>query len=363
MTTDDQPSSASDVTSEACAWIAQLETGELTEQDLAAFREWVERSPRHFAEVRRLARLSGDINVLSEMSGPLREAADRRRPLLRSRSGTAAPVLRGVVAAAVAAFAVIAVVMFATQRAQLGAERPYMIATAVGELQEAALSDGSNVNLSTDSLIEVDFDRTQRRVRLLQGEAYFDVAHNPDRPFVVYAGDMYVTAVGTAFAVRLTNDDLVVTVSEGRVSLDEAPSDIGSPAQNSEASASRPAAEASSPPAPRAFLDAGQQIKISSGAEDLAVRDISERELTRAMSWRTGYLEFDGTPLGDVAQEMGRYNGIDIEIADDALRTQTFGGIFRIGETEALFDALELSFDVEVIHVSDDHVLLRRAPS
>lgn len=90
----------SDITSEACAWIAQLETGALTPQDLSAFREWVGRSPRHAAEIRRIARLAEDMNVLAGMGEPLRAAIESYRPLLaaerrrrRHRSWLAAAAL------------------------------------------------------------------------------------------------------------------------------------------------------------------------------------------------------------------------------------------------------------------------------
>lgn len=350
---------APDLTAEACAWIAQLETGELSREDLAAFREWIKRSPRHYAEIRRLAYLSGEVNILAGMAGPLRDAALRGAPLLRRKSvspwltwGAAALAMLALVFAGAASF---------LTRAVKDAPGPYLIATEIGEVREAAFSDGSDVKLNTDSEIEVDFDKGRRRIRLLRGEAYFEVAHDPERPFTVYAGDKLVTAVGTAFAVRWTDDDLIVTVSEGKVSFDEAIAPQLSESVNVEPFEADEANVAALAPAPRRLIEAGQRLAVSGSAAHPVVNAISARDMSRELSWRSGLLDFEKAPLRDVVREMERYTTLDIEIVDDELKELKFGGIFRTGETDAFFEALELSFDVKVVRIGSDRVLLRRA--
>jgi transmembrane sensor len=352
---------APDLTSEACAWLAQLETGALSTEDLAAFREWIKRSPRHHTEITRLARLSHEINVLADMAGPLRDAAGRRAPVLRRRAAGRSLGGRRAWPAAIAAtlaVAIAAALLLITPSPRESAE-PYLIATAIGETQDVALTDGSHVKVNTASQIEVDFDRGRRRVRLLKGEAFFEVAHDPDRPFAVYAGDKLVTAVGTAFAVRWTDNDLVVTVSEGRV--------VFSAAAESGASKSAAFRQATGPepaqarPAPTTLLQAGQRLAMSDAASGEAVENISQRELSRELAWRSGLLDFENAPLGEVVQEMQRYTRLKIDITEDGLGDLKFGGVFRAGETEAFFDALELSFGVEVVRLSDDRVLLQSA--
>lgn len=353
MTSDIPSRPPSDLTAEASAWIAQLEMGDLSPEDLVAFREWVNRSPRHYEEIHRLARIWGEVNVLTEMAGPLKDAAAGRSDVLgararRRRIGPAA-------AAALAALAVVIYAFFYRDRPH----QPYLIATTVGGFNEAVLPDGSGVELNTDSKLEIDYDDAQRRVRLLRGEAFFDVARNPQRPFVVYAGDDVVRAVGTAFVVRYTDDDLTVTVSDGSVEVSSAP--IVEPGASV-----RPPPDAQNPPAspPRRagkILEAGQRLAIVDGDENGVVREISGRSLQRELSWREGLLEFSDTPLAEVVREMNRYTEFDIEIADPSLKTLTFGGIFRTGETAALFDALELSFGVRVEYVDDRRVRLRLA--
>ncbi|MGE0410023.1 MAG: FecR family protein, partial [Amphiplicatus sp.] len=336
---------------------AQLETGDLSIEDRAAFREWIKRSPRHYREIIRLARLSGEINVISEMAGPLKAAAEslapiarpQARPLLASRRRGA--VLAGLALALVVGTAII------MGRAFLF-NGPYVIATAIGGYGERILPDGSVVKLNTASQIEVDYSQTERRVRLLKGEAFFDVAHNADHPFLVYAGDKMVRAVGTAFAVRWTDGDLFVTVAEGRVEYGVARSSPDG-ARDGGAALAKIQSPDEGTAAPLA-LDAGHVLTVQSGVGGREIKDLSAQDLNRQLSWRSGVLDFTDKPLIDVVHEMSRYTELKIEIADPALRDLKLSGVFRTGETSELFDALTLSFDVEVEQVNKKLVRLRR---
>lgn len=348
----DLPSDSPGLTAEASAWIAQLETGALSTEDLAAFREWVNRSPRHYTEVRRLACLSREVNAIAHMAGPLKEAAARRKPILKER----APARVLFAALAALAFCVIAGGLFLVDQFG-GRSAPYLMTTGIGEFKEVELPDRSTLHLNTDSQVEVDFNSTQRRVRLLKGEVFFDVAHNPARPFVVYAGDKHVTAVGTAFAVRWTENDLIVTVSEGRVAVSTGPDDHSPPIGDEPSSSG----SAEHFPSPDALVEAGQRLALPASAGTKVIKAVSARELTRELAWRLGLLEFENAPLADVVREMERYTTLDIEILDEDLKDLKFGGIFRIGETDAFFEALELSFGVKVVRLQNDRVLLKRA--
>ena len=251
---------------------------------------------------------------------------------------------------------------FVTLKGAFGpAEAPYIVATTVGGLEERTLSDGTVVKLNTDSQIEVDFDSKQRRVRLLKGEAFFQVAHNSDWPFLVTAGDKTVKAVGTAFAVRWTDGDLSVTVSEGRVAFAPAvaapvpvvivPRGPGAePEPLTKISAEAPL-----------FLDAGQKLSLVNEGAPTLVAAVSPREITSELSWREGLLDFSERPLNEIVGEVNRYTNVRIEITDPELSQMKFGGIFRTGEIEPLLDALELSADVEVERVSDTYVRIHRA--
>ncbi|MGF1543049.1 MAG: FecR domain-containing protein [Parvularculaceae bacterium] len=364
-----------DVTGEACAWIAQIETGDMTHEDYTAFREWMQRSPSHVAEIKRLARLSSELNVLTQMAGPLEDAVAQfreivARPRAPIRRRAAVLVFIAAILAALAAGAVANRVLSEKNRP------PTIIATAVGDYREAPLPDGSTVHLNSDSRIEVAFNRERRAVRLIQGEGHFTVRRDPARAFVVTAGDNVVTAVGTAFAVRLykAGDDFEVTVTEGRVAVASAvDATRAAPATSPPQAGARPLAaplrDAARDPEPGneaqvVVLKAGQNIRVTSLAREAPITEMTDRELQRKLSWQEGLFDFSNTPLVDVVDEISRHTDIRFEIVDPELSRLKFGGVFRTGEIDALLNALETSFDVDVEHVGDRRVRLslRREP-
>src|SRR5258707_4032605 len=97
--------------------------------------------------------------------------------------------------------------------------------TQIGALATVPLSDGSKVTLNTDSQIHVELNPTMRRVKLDQGEAFFEVSKDGARPFVVEIADKRVIAVGTQFSVVRDNNDIRVFVTEGRVWIDRRTAD------------------------------------------------------------------------------------------------------------------------------------------
>ncbi|MEJ1963522.1 MAG: FecR domain-containing protein [Gammaproteobacteria bacterium] len=92
--------------------------------------------------------------------------------------------------------------------------------TPVGGLASVPMEDGSRITLNTDSQIRVDLTVKERRVELQQGEAFFEVAHDASRPFIVRAGNKRVIAVGTRFSVRREANDVRVVVTEGKVRVE-----------------------------------------------------------------------------------------------------------------------------------------------
>ena len=342
-----------DITGEACAWIAQLETGELTRADRAAFREWIQRSPQHTNEIKRLAALSADLNVLTEMADPIERAAAHYLPVLRRRKRRV-PARSMLVAAGLATAAVVV----ATRGFLAGPAielQQASFATAVGEQREIQLVDGTGILLNTDSELRVDYTREVRRVELVNGEAYFDVRPNAVRTFLVEANGRLVRAVGTEFAVKVLKSDFSVTVVEGRVEL----TGIDGASSRSDGvigQVGQPETRGAS-----VMVDAGQRFRLASAGAVAEVVVQSPREMQRALSWQEGIHDFSETPLEDVIREVNRYSPLKVEIADPALRSIEFGGIFRIGDMQPLLHALETSYGVNVQHLGANRVLLTRA--
>ena len=335
------------VEAEACAWIAQLDGDQPpSPADAAALREWINRSPLHCAELERLSELWGDINILTELAVPLDKLQGNQIKV--SSSWIFAPIVARSRAVAMATMLVVGFAVGITLWVQSERGEPINIvySTEVGEQRLATLPDGSKIQLNTDSQIEVDYNHERRKIRLLRGQAHFDVARNPNRPFVVYAGTGRVRALGTAFAVRLRGTDIEVTVTEGRVALESV--------DNAAAGSGSKNVQFPEPAIELAVLYAGQSTTFNNDVD--VIRSIEQAEMARKLSWRDGMLVFSGESLEFVVEEVSRYTPISIEFTDPELRDLRIGGYFKVGETEALFEALESNFGVQVNRISDDVV-------
>lgn len=365
MSVNDINTDARDIRMEACTWMAQLETGDMKAADVDAFREWVRRSPRHAREIQRLAALSSSLNVLTDMAGPMQEAARQRRDAVSSATSTRwrRPL---ALAAGVAAIFVLATSLYITQ-AGPGDRAPWSgeWVTAVGEYREEVLPDGSTIDLNTDSRVQVVYTEQGREVKLDQGEALFTVAHDPDRPFTVTAGDRAVTAVGTAFVIRKEVDRFAVTVTEGRVRLQTVATDAGPGTTVTGASVQGATSPAS---AESVTLQKGERFVqaddgTGQGGGIPVLETVSAADLRRELAWKEGFLGFTNTELGQVIREVSRHTTLKIEIPDPDLRSLRFGGVFRTGDTKPLFDALEAAFDIRAVYITENTVMLTRAES
>ena len=329
---------------EAAAWLAQLETGEMDSPDLAALREWMGRSHRHVAEVRRLAELSASMNVMNDFAGPLEEAAATFEPVVRQRSGMMLYPALGV------AMLFVAVLILFTQFNQGEPERS--LVTRVGEYAEHTLADGSHISLNTDTRLEIAFTAQVREITLLAGEALFTVAKDPDRPFVVNAGSRRITAVGTAFVVRLGDEDVEVSVTEGVVAVSSITiraADVG------------PSVDSAEPIQLREKQTLKLRVNENEKALQPDIRPISDNDLRHKLAWREGLLYFYRSPLTEVVSEVSRHTGMRISILDPELQQREFDGLFRVGETELLLEALSIHGDIRMTRVGTDTVLLSRA--
>jgi len=326
------------IEAEACAWIAQFDGSPPSAQDRAAFREWIKRSPQHAAEIRRLSALWSDLNILTELAVPppaIATAVSRRfRPVRTTVLATLGVLVVGI-----------ATLYWHRLGGPLHSATQIAYVTKVGEQKPVTLADKSHVLLNTDSRLQVDYSPALREVQLLQGEAYFEVSHDVSRPFVVYAGGDAIRAVGTAFTVKVKKHDVEVVVTEGIVEL----STVGAPGAAVSKTLLRPAT-------PLAEIKAGQKAAIDQSIE--SIQPVAPQEIQRELSWRSGILTFSGDPLQQVVDEVSRYSPVTIVISDPRIRDTRIGGRFKIGDTEAMLEALQTSFGVHVERVGSDLVYL-----
>jgi transmembrane sensor len=215
------------------------------------------------------------------------------------------------------------------------------LATPVGEQRSIILSDGTHLDLAPDSLVSTRFTLTKRDIQLQRGQAFFAVAHNALRPFIVHVGSLTVTAIGTAFDVRVGPSSTVVTVSEGRVGV--------SPGVDESAHGSGAQGETTI----RASM--GERVTFSKSAHRLSVATVDP---TVAESWRDGKLQFVGESLEEVVAAVNRYGAARIVVAPALLQTRFTGTVLPNNVHEWL-KALEQIYAVTVVDQGVDGVFIR----
>ena len=356
---------------EAGAWLIKLDGDSApSAEEFASLREWLERSPVHREQLGSLADFWGKMNVLTELAVPLGHAEARanrgfieslRHAIPRSRRA-------GFVTAVFVIGIGVAASFWLRPDPFLGSNGFY--ATAVGQQQSKTLADGSVVLLNTNSQIKVDYNDEYRNIRLLQGEAHFTVAKSVAHPFRVYAGNGRVQAVGTAFSVYLKDNTIDVTVTEGRVELasinrrgtNRLPGPETSPGTGQSSGSN--AIFDSGLVETLGTIKAGETATIQGvlGTDIVstinAIETVEAQEMAKRLSWREGMLTFAGDPLEVVVDEISRYTTVSIEITDPVVRATRIGGRFPIGETDAMFDALEANFGLRVTRLSHNRVLI-----
>lgn len=201
-------------------------------------------------------------------------------------------------------------------------------ATPRGQRLNQPLPDGSTLALDAQTRVEVAFDARRRAVRLWQGAAFFAVATDPGRPFVVEAGGVTVTVLGTRFGVEMEpGDSVLVQVESGRVRVERGGQVL---------------AEA---------LTAGQGLRVPAG--EGAARPASGP----AAPWREGRLHFDATPLADAVQRLARYTSLDLR-ADARAASLRVSGSVEIAHAQDWLQALPAALPVRVVRLPGGGVLV-----
>ncbi|MEE8345383.1 MAG: FecR domain-containing protein [Woeseiaceae bacterium] len=318
-----------DITQQAAAWIARLDAGELSAEDLIELRDWATASPAHLRELWRLGDIWKSLDTLAVLSGLLAKPTNSTRRSWRPLA----------IAASAAVILVAVSIFFAGVLTVEPIELAAAYTTDIGEQTSIEPGEGSTINLNTGSQMTVEYSSSQRLVRLARGEAFFEVASEDERPFIVETPFASVVVTGTAFLVRVEASGLEVLVKEGNVELHER---SGGPARDAPIVAK---------------LKAGELAMIDdSGSTHIGV--IEPEKMIRKLGWRDGMLMFDGETLGEVVREVSRYTSVRIVIDSPALREQRIGGYFKVGEVEDLLGTLQSDFGIEVHRVDDSEVWL-----
>lgn len=314
----------------AAAWIVRRERGDWSASDQAELDAWLAESDSNKVEYWRLkhrwkeADRIGALGIGSADAGRRTWAAGYWKP------------------AAIAASLALAIGLSTVRNVgHLPAPEPAAVRydTPVGQQRTIPLSDGSRVELNTRTVIRTAVTKTRRQVWLDSGEAFFEVAHDPEHPFVIFAGLKRITVLGTKFSVRRDGDKVTVSVLEGRVRIDTAQAPM-------EAAASS------------ATL-VGGVLAVSEGPSTLVTQKSGDR-VEDALAWREGMLKFDGAPLSEVAAEFNRYNRRKIVVTDPEVASIPIGGTFRASNVEAFARLLGDAYHLRITTESDNIKISRR---
>lgn len=196
-------------------------------------------------------------------------------------------------------------------------------ATAIGETRTVVLPDGSSVVMGGLTKVSVSYRQDVRRIELVEGQALFNVAKEPERPFVVRSGNGMITARGTEFDVKRDTDNMTVTLVHGAVDVNA-----------TNASKARDVR-----------LRAGMQVHVS------AVGNMSEPafvDVRRVLAWREGQLNYENAKLSTIVADLNRYSPRPITIDDDAVGATRVSGSIRTMAIENWLAGLATAFDINV---------------
>jgi transmembrane sensor len=314
----------------AADWLARRDRGlSATEQD--EFLQWLATDPRHGEWLALHRAIVADFTALAEWRP---EHSEEPNPDLL------APQRRGVrwfMPVGIAAAAALAI-GFVLWRGTSQAPPP--------PLARRVLEDGSSVELNRGALVRDAFAPRERRVEVLSGEAYFAVARDSERPFIVRAGKIEVRAIGTAFSVRLDAGAVEVLVTEGRVRVGRE-NDYG-PTSMAEGSGA-------------ALVEAGQQAIVSlTTVAAPRITAASPAQMSRHLGWQAQLLDFSSAPLAVAVAEFNRRNRIQFEIADAELGALPIVASIRSDNVEGFAQFLADAPGIQVERRGPDAIIVRR---
>jgi transmembrane sensor len=368
-----KPRLSPQIVDEASEWFVDFRLGDVNEAERGRFDEWLRRSPEHIraymeiaktyvvlptldpgrkVDVEQLiayARSEGNVVPLGLANHRAQASSGQPDSRPRGRSKIRARTLQRLLLPVGAAMAAIIAGVCAWNLYRYPTYK-----TDTGEQRSITLADGSIVDLNARSKIRVELLQDRREVNLLEGQAFFEIAQDKSRPFIVRSGRLNVRVVGTQFDVNQRRSATTVTVLQGRVVVLPTQSgqtqgkstDLsgagGNPAQEPKRNAS-------------VLVSAGEQVVVTGATVPAPKR----ANIQAATAWLERRLVFDGSRLADVAEDFNRYNSRQIVIADPRLEDFHISGIYSSTDPASLIRFLQSQPGVEVV-VTDASVRVER---
>ena len=293
---------------EAAAWIVRLHGPHRCAELEAAFRDWLQAHPENGKQFERVTEV-WDAGSSVPVPGVPRMTRWKEEPRRRQWSLAAALLLL-----------LCGLAGWITWRAWVDPS----YTTGVGEQRVVRLDDGTRLSLNSGTRVVITYSDSERRVELVRGEAFFEVAHNAARPFIVTAGDQQVVAIGTTFVVRYEAARTAITLLEGSVKVSPA-TDMG------------------------LTLAPGERVTFAAGGS----RRLDEPKIEAVTAWRRGEVMLDRTQLEDAVAELNRYDKNTLIIDDPRIASLSISGIYHAGDSRGFAHTIAKLYGLEIIEQSN----------
>jgi len=325
-----------DIRAHARGWLAWVDAGHKCPQKQKQFEDWLCADPRHRATYIRLEQSWRRADQLSRLLSENRAAYD---PGIADRLFWK---LWHQPQRMVAGAATLTVVAIAVAVVLTGQRTPQWqdFSSALGAVRTVPLSDGSKIVLNTQTKIQVRLTSAGSYVRIVQGEALFEVNGVPNKPFTVEVGRAKLKVLGTKFSVRLNeNSEIDVLMSAGRVKVEGPKEDV---------------------------LEVGDEALFRDSS--VQIRHPGKTAVEHRLAWINGEIIFDGVTLEEAILEMNRYNSWQIKVADARTGALRVGGSYKTTAPRDFVTTLEKAFEIQAIYSTGQGsdggvILLKRSPS
>lgn len=316
---------AAEIAQSAASWVARLDRGPLSRSERQELEQWAAADTRRAGAYARAMAISLHLDRTVALGD---DFAAKYRPV-------EAPTRRRFMAVAASAAAACAagVGVFTFNRRLATPLRP-PIGTAKGAIREVALREGSTVTLNTLTKLRPDLTTELRSIDLIQGEALFDVAKDAARPFIVYAGDFSVRAVGTSFIVRRTSPNAIkVVVTEGVVEVSRQQDILGR-------------------------VHAGIAFAVDAAATPV-IETLNHSQVGSALAWRGGKIDLQGMTLSEAAKEFSRYSNLRIRVDDPSIANLHIAGVYATTDPAGFAENVALSLGLRSVRRGNEVILSR----
>jgi transmembrane sensor len=320
-----QPSSnKQSVSDQATAWFSRLHADKVTAGEQEQFKTWYGENPQHAKAYDKM------LLLWDQLEAPGKRVHARLEAEQSARAHQPVPGKQPYIRRLMATSALALVVLLSYQLPVHYQNWQSDYYTAPGKQLTVVLDDGSRLTLNTDTALAVELSDNQRNIELLRGEAYFQVSPDKNRPFIVSNGVAKARAVGTAFSVKKTDDDMQVIVSEGTVEVS--------------------AGKADAP----VLVHINQQVDYQQGH----VGVVMSSDVLETLAWQRGQLIFKRQPLSRVIQEVNRYRSGQIMLLNPKLKERIVSGVFDIADPNAVVDGIKTTLKVSSVNLPNQLVLL-----